>query len=144
MSTAARLVPSWIRIVTLLLALANVAFGIAGYVSTAALFPDLGATGLTSTAPILVHASRELSSRNLAIGIALLIVSRVGVPESLAIVTIIRALIEAQTVVLTLAAGPGPGVIVPLIFLAVEVAIIRSLFGVVAQRDAAKARPTAT
>jgi hypothetical protein len=73
--------------------------------------------------------------------VALLIVSRVGVPESLAIVTILRALIEAQTLALAIAAGPGPAALVPLVFLALEVLIIRTLFGVVARRDAAQARP---
>lgn len=141
MSTAARLVPPWIRACTLLLALANVAFGVAGYASTSVLFPDLAGTGLSATSPILVHASREFSARNLAIGLALLIVSRVGVPESLAIVTITRALIEAQTLALAIAAGPSPAALVPLLFLALEVVIIRTLFGVVARRDAALARP---
>ncbi|MEP7120960.1 MAG: hypothetical protein ABJE95_08630 [Byssovorax sp.] len=141
MSTAARLVPTWIRVVTLLLALANVLFGVAGYLSTAVLFPDLAGTGLTATSPLLVHACREFSARNLAIGLALLVVSRVGVPESIAIVTIIRALIEAQTLVLAIAAGPGPGILVPLFFLAVEVLIVRTLVAVIARRDAAAATP---
>lgn len=139
MSTAARLVPPWIRVVTLLLALANVVFGVAGYLSTSVLFPDLAGTGLTATSPILVHACREFSARNLAIGLALLVVSRVGVPESIAIVTIIRALIEAQTIALAIAAGPGPAILVPLAFLALEVLIVRTLFTIVARRDAAAA-----
>jgi len=140
-STAARLVPTWIRVVALLLALANVLFGVAGYLSTSVLFPDLAGTGLTAASPVLVHACREFSARNLAIGLALLIVSRVGVPESIAIVTIIRALIEAQTLALAIAAGPGPALLVPLAFLALEVLIVRTLFTVIGRRDAAAATP---
>ncbi|MEO7330914.1 MAG: hypothetical protein ABI193_20230 [Minicystis sp.] len=144
MSTAARLVPPWIRVLTFLLALANVVFGVAGYLSTSVLFPDLGGTGLTAASPILIHACREFSARNLAIGLALLIVSRVGVPESIAIVTIIRALIEAQTLALGIAAGPGPALLVPLAFLALEVFIVQTLVAVIARRDAAAATPTAS
>lgn len=137
MSQAARLVPGWVRVVTLFLALANVAFGVVGYLRVDALFPDLsGVPGLAADAPLLVHASREFAARNLAIGLALLIVSRVGVPESLAIVTIIRALVELQTIALTVVEGRlGAGTAVAAAFLAVEVLVIRRMFGLVAGRD---------
>jgi hypothetical protein len=139
MSQAAKLVPGWVRIVTLLLALANVAFGVVGYLRVDALFPDLsGAPGLAADAPLLMHASREFSARNLAIGLALLIVSRVGVPESIAIVTIIRALVELQTIIITVVEGKlGAGTAVAAGFLVVEVLVIRRMFSLVAERDRA-------
>ncbi len=143
MSNAAKSVPTWVRIVTAIIALLNVVFGIAGYASTSVLFPDLTqAPGLTASSPILVHATREFSARNLSIGLALLIVSRVGVPESIAIVTIIRALTELQTIALTLvggvsAANAGPGLGLPLVFLVAEVLVIRKMFALVAARERA-------
>ena len=98
MSAAARLVPKWARAVTFLLALANIAFGVMGHLKTDVLFKDLSAVpGLAADNPLLVHASQEFSARNLAIGTALLIVSLVGVPESIAIMMVIRALIEMQS-----------------------------------------------
>jgi hypothetical protein len=48
--------------------------------------------------------------------------------------------VEAQTVVLMVVqSGVGPGLVVPLVFLAVEVVLVRTLFGVVQRRDAAAA-----
>jgi hypothetical protein len=140
MSTAARLVPLWVRICTFVLAALNLAFGIAGYLSTTILFPMLDAASGHIDVAVLEHASREFSARNVAIGLGLLIVSRVGVPESMAIVLLIRAFVEAQTVVLMVVqSGVGPGLVVPLVFLAVEVVLVRTLFGVVQRRDAAAA-----
>lgn len=138
MSHAAKSVPGWVRILTLLLALANVAFGVMGYLSTQALFPDLSSVpGLAADAPLLVHASREFSARNLAIGLALLIVSRVGVPESIAIVTLIRALVELQTIVLAAVEGHVAGGGVAAAFLVAEVLVVRRMFQLVAERDRA-------
>ena len=110
-----------------------------GYLRVDVLFPDLSAApGLAADAPLLVHASREFSARNLAIGLALLIVSRVGVPESIAIVTIIRALVELQTVILAVVEGRlGAGTAVAAAFLAVEVLVVRRMFVLVAERDRA-------
>lgn len=128
----------------LLLAVLNVVFAVAGYASTSALFPDLAGTGLATDSPLLVHASREFAARNLAIGLAVLIVSRVGVPETIAIAAIIRALVEAQTIVIGLLAGVSaatavPSLVLPGVLLAVEVAVVRTMFRLVAQIEAREA-----
>jgi hypothetical protein len=129
------IVPRWTRIVVGLLALANVGFGISNYLSQSALFQNSTAgVDLASTAA--KYASFEFGARNLAIGIALLIVAAVGVPETIAITVIIRALIELQSVVIALIAGTfGAGSVLALVMLAVEVFVIRTMFALVAQRD---------
>jgi hypothetical protein len=73
-----------------------------------------------------------------------LIVSRVGVPEAIAIVTIIRAATELQTIVLTVLSGVSsatvvPGLVLPAVLLVVEVVIVRAMFGVVARLEAGAA-----
>jgi hypothetical protein len=144
-SVRAAAVPRWVRVVMLVLAALNLAFAVMGYVSTSVLFPDLAGTGLAPDSPLLVHASREFSARNLAIGVAVLIVSRVGVPEAIAIVTIIRALTELQTIILGLLAGlsaatVAPALLVPAGLLVLEVAIVRTMFGVVGRLEALERR----
>ncbi len=125
----------------LVLAALSLAFAVMGYRSTTVLFPDLVGTGLSPDSPLLVHASREFSARNLAIGLALLVVARVGVPESIAIVAIIRALIELQTVILGLSAGASVATLaLPAGLLQLEVAIVRTLFGVVGRLESLERR----
>ena len=87
-----------------------------------------------------MHAAREFSSRNLAIGLALVIVGLRGVPESIAIVTIIRALVELQTLVTTVVEGRlGAASALPFLLLVVEAVVLRTMFGAVAARDRAAA-----
>ncbi len=133
MSTSAKLVPLWLRGLVFLLGVANFAFGLMGYFSTGQLFKDVSAVpGLTADSPLLVHASQEFSSRNLAIGIALLIVSLVGVPESIAIVGIIRALIEVQSVIQAIVHGDGAAaIIMPGVFLVIDLVIVVTAFRIV-------------
>ncbi len=145
MSLRSEAVPRWVRVTMLLLAVLNLAFAVMGYLSPSVLFPDLSGSGLTPESPILVHASREFSARNLAIGLAVLIVSRVGVPEAIAIVTIIRALTEFQTIIIGLVTGVSsativPSLVLPAVLLVVEVAIVRSMFGLVARLQAGEAK----
>jgi hypothetical protein len=142
MTNRAGAVPRWVRIFSLLFAVANLVYGIAGYATSAILFPDLDGTGLGPTSPIVLHAVRELTARNLAIGVALLLVSLRGVPESIAIVMIIRALVELQTVILAVT-GAGevpvgvPGIVVPLVFFAFEVVVVRTMVGVIGKLERA-------
>ncbi|MDD2798486.1 MAG: hypothetical protein PHV20_07840 [Bacteroidales bacterium] len=130
-----KLVPKWTRIVVGALAIANFVFGISNYFKYDALFQnsqigvDLGGLGAK-------FASFEFGARNFAIGFALLIVALVGVPETIAIVTIIRALIELQSVIIALLAGTfGVGAVVAIVMFAVEIFIIKTMFGIVAKRD---------
>lgn len=135
----ARLVPSWVRAFTLVIALLNIGFGAAGYFTISVLFPVLAGTNLSPDSPLLRHASWEFSARNLAIGLALAIVSLVGVPEPIAIVTIIRALTELQTIGITLMSGSASvaALAFPMTLLSIEIAIIRTVIVILKRRDAA-------
>ncbi len=129
------LVPKWTRIVVGLLAVANVAFGASNYFKSDSLFQN-STIGIDLASTAAKFSSYEFGARNLAIGIALLIVATVGVPETIAIVTIIRALIELQSIIIALLAGTfGVGTIVAIVMLGVELFVVKTMFGIVAKRD---------
>ena len=130
-------VPRWLRIIVGILALLNIAFGVMGYFNLSLLFKD--GAGLDLTNMILKNASFEFAARNLAIGLGLGIVATKGVPESITIVVIIRALIEIQTIIITMAMGNfSMMILMPLVFLVAEILIIKTLVGIIQKRDAAK------
>lgn len=135
MSKHIDIVPKWLRIVVGVLALLNILFGVMGYLDMSLLFKD--GSGLDLTNAILKNASYEFAARNLAIGLGLAIVAAKGVPESITIVTIIRALVEIQTIVTIITTGNiSTMILMPLVFLIVEIFIIKTLFGVIQKRDA--------
>ena len=70
------LVPQWVRIVIGLLALANIAFGLSNYFKFDTLFQNTQA-GIDLSNAGAKFASYEFGARNLAIGLALLIVALV-------------------------------------------------------------------
>jgi hypothetical protein len=130
-------VPRWARWAAGLLALLNIAYGVMGYVDISTHF-TVAAQGLDLKHPGLVHAGYEFAARNLAIGLALAIVALKGVPESIAIVTIIRALVELQTIVLAVLGGSvGVALAMPVAFLVAEIVIIRAAVSAVKARDGA-------
>lgn len=132
-----KLVPQWVRILIGLLAVANLIFGISGYFTAQPLFQN-SMVGIDLNGVGAQYAGFEFAARNLAIGVALLIVAAVGVPETIAIMTIVRALIELQSVVIALVTGNfALGTVVAMVMFAAEVFVIRTMFGIVAQRDAA-------
>ncbi len=127
-------VPKWVRISVGILAILNILFGVMGYFDMSVLFHN--GTGLDLTSTILKHASNEFAARNLAIGLGLMIVAFKGVPESIAIVVIIRALVELQTIIQTLLSGKIDAMIaMPLVFIIVELFLIKTLIGVIKKRD---------
>ncbi len=131
MSSAAKLVPTWVRIIAGLVALLNLAYGLSGYFAPADILPGLSADTAAS-----LNAAYIFSARNVAIGIALGIVSLRGVPESIAIVMIIRFLVEAQDLVLSIIAGnPLTALLMPIVFIAVELMVIVTMFKIVGERD---------
>jgi len=135
MSKHIDIVPKWLRIVVGVLALLNILFGVMGYIDMSLLFKD--GSGIDLTNAILKNASYEFAARNLAIGLGLAIVAAKGVPESMTIVLIIRALIEIQTILITFVSSKVDAMIaMPLVFLIAEVFLIKTLVGVIQKRDA--------
>jgi len=135
MSKHIDIVPKWLRILVGALAALNILFGVMGYFDMSLLFKD--GSGLDLTNAILKNASYEFAARNLAIGLGLAIVATKGVPESITIVVIIRALVEIQTIITMITTGNiSAMILMPLVFLIVEIFIIRTLVGVIQKRDA--------
>ena len=130
------LVPNWVRITIGLLAVANIIFGISGYFNAQPLFQN-SVAGIDLAGLGAKYAGFEFAARNLAIGLALMIVAIAGVPETIAIMTIVRALIELQSIIIGTATGNfGAGVIVAVVVFLVEVFVIKIMFAIVAKRDA--------
>ncbi len=127
MSPNAKLVPTWVRIVAGAVALLNLAYGLSGYFNPTGILP-----GLVSNTAEIVNAAHMFSARNVAIALALGIVSMVGVPESIAIVMIIRLLVEGQDLVLTILSGASiSALLMPVIFMVVELTVIVTMFRIV-------------
>jgi hypothetical protein len=128
-------VPKWVRITVGALALLNLAFGVMSYIDMSVLFKD--GAGLDLSNAVLKHANYEFAARNLAIGLALIFVTIIkGAPEALVILTIVRALIEIQTIIISLVQGQiSAMLLVPLVFLVVEVFIIKTLIGVIKKEE---------
>jgi len=130
-------VPKWVRILTGILALLNIFYAAQCYTDMSQLFFD--GAGLDFTNALLKDASYEFAARNLAIGLGLGIVALRGIPESITIVTIIRALVEVQTIIIAAVTGNlrlDANMIVAVAFLAVELLLIINLIGIIKTRDA--------
>lgn len=135
MSDAKSLVPKWVRGLVGLLALANLGYGLAGYFKPGSMF-----AALDLASPGAVDAVQQFAARNTAIGAALLIVALAGVPESIAIVMIIRVLIKAQDLILGLIHGASASTLaMAAAFLAIEAFVVVTMFRIVAKRDAGQA-----
>jgi hypothetical protein len=80
----------------------------------------------------------QFAARNTAIGLALLIVAVVGVPETIAILMIVRFLIEGQDLALGLMTSAAPATLVMTVaFMVVEAVVVVLMFEIVRKRDAA-------
>lgn len=123
----------WLRIVVGLLAFANIGFGISGYLDISVLFHDGNGLDLSNT--LIKTVSNEFAARNLGIGIGMLIVSAKGVPESIAIMTIVRALIEIQTIIMNLFSTNIKGVFMASPFLVLELFVIVCIIQIIKKRD---------
>jgi hypothetical protein len=129
-------VPRWVRIAVGFLAVVNIIFGVMCYLNISVLFPHPAGIDLTNV--FIKHANYEFASRNLAIGLALGFVTIIrGAPEALVILTIVRALIEIQALIIAAVEGNiNAFLIIPVLFLALEIFIIKTLIGVIKLEEA--------
>jgi hypothetical protein len=129
-------VPGWVRIVVGILGLVNIIYGVMCYFNMGLLFR--GGAGIDFTNPSIKNAGLEYASRNLAIGLALGFVTIIrGAPEALVILTIVRALIEIQTIIISLLQGNiSAMLLLPIAFLVVEIFIVKTLIGVIKKEEA--------
>lgn len=129
-------VPKWVRIAVGILALLTLIYGIMCYVDVNILF-NPGA-GLDFTNASISHAGHEYAARNLAIGLALVFVTLIkGAPEALTILTLVRALIEIQTIILSVVERNITAMLLlPVALLVLEIMIVKTLIGVIKKEEA--------
>ncbi len=122
------MIPLYVRIIAGVFALANIGYGIVGYFKPSQIFEN-SAEGVDVKGTGAKYAGFEYASRNLAIGIGLLLAAAVGGPQSIVIVTGIRALVEIQSVLINISLKKfNEGLITALVFLAIELFIIAKMF----------------
>jgi len=122
------MIPTYVRIITGLFALANMGYGIVGYFKPSQIFEN-STEGVDVKGKGARYAGYEYASRNLSIGIGLLIVAVFGSPEAIAMVTMVRALVEIQSIFINISLKKiNEGFITAVVFLAIEVFIIVKMF----------------
>ncbi len=136
MSTHIDNVPKWVRIGVGILGAINIVFGIMCYIDMHILYH--AAIGVDLTNSFIKNANSEFASRNLAIGVALGFVTIIkGAPEALIILTIVRALIEIQTIILSIVQGNIDAMLLlSAVFLALEIFIVKTLIVVTKKEEA--------
>jgi hypothetical protein len=122
------MIPMYVRIVAGVFALANVGYGVVGYFKPSQIFEN-STEGIDVKGKGARYAGYEYASRNLAIGIGLLIVAAIGDPHAIVMITGIRALVEIQSIFINLSLKKiNEGFITAAVFLAVEAFIIAKMF----------------
>ncbi len=122
------MIPMYVRILAGLFALANVGYGVVGYFKPSQIFEN-STEGVDVKGKGARYAGYEYASRNLAIGIGLLIVAAIGDPHAIVMITGIRALVEIQSIGINLSLKKiNEGFITAAVFLAIEVFIIAKMF----------------
>ena len=134
MSNSAKLIPQWIRFLAGFLGLFALGVGIGGYFK-----PDMIVNGFTFDSVANQTMGMMFTGRNAALGIALILVAIGGVPESFALIFIIRFLIELQDLITNFVTG---GLLTEKIFvmviLIVEGYIITRLFKIINEKHVAE------
>src|ERR1700677_3328819 len=121
---ATDMIPMYVRIVAGVFALANIGYGVVGYFKPAQIFEN-STEGVDVKGKGARYAGYEYASRNLAIGIGLLIVAAIGSAQAIVIVMVIRALVEIQSMFTNISLKKiNEGFITAAVFLAIEVFVI--------------------
>jgi hypothetical protein len=122
------MIPLYVRIIAGVFALANVGYGIVGYFKPSQIFEN-STEGVDVKGKGARYAGYEYASRNLAIGIGLLVVAAIGSPQAIVIVTSLRALVEIQSMGINISLKKiNEGFITAAVFLAIEAFIIVKMF----------------
>ena len=122
------MIPTYVRIVAGVFALANVGYGVVGFFKPSQIFEN-STEGVDLKGKGARYAGYEYASRNLAIGIGLLIVAAIGDPHAIVMITGIRALVEIQSIFINLSLKKiNEGFITALVFLTIEAFIIVKMF----------------
>jgi len=118
------IIPCYVRIITGVFALANIGYGIVGYFKPSQIFEN-STEGVDVKGKGARYAGYEYASRNLSIGIGLLIVAIIGSPLSIVMVMGVRALVEVQSMLINLSLKKlNEGFITAAVFFAIELFVI--------------------
>jgi len=134
MSNSAKHIPQWMRFLAGFLGLFALGIGIGGYFK-----PDMVVSGFAFDSVANQTMGMMFTGRNMAIGIALLLVAIGGVPESFAVIFIIRFLIELQDLITKFVVGGALGEEIFIgILLIIEGYVITRLFKIIGEKHAAE------
>jgi hypothetical protein len=122
------IIPMYVRIIAGIFALVNIVYGIVGYFKPSHTFEN-SSEGVDLQGKGARYAAYEYSSRNVSIGIGLLIAAAIGSPQAIIMVTIVRALVEIQSIFINISLKKiNEGFYTALVFLGIEVFIIFKMF----------------
>ena len=122
------MIPTYVRVIAGLFALANIGYGIMGYFRPSHTFEN-STEGVDLNGKGAKYAAFEYSSRNLAMGIGLFIAAAIGGPQAIIMVTGVRALVEIQSMLINISLKKiNEGFYTAAVFLAIEVFIIVKMF----------------
>ena len=135
MYNAQNLIPKKIRAFALVLVLIGVGAGISGYFK-----PDMVVPGFTADTAAHNTIAMMFAGRNLAMGIAMLLVLLWGAPEHFALIFGIRFMMESADVTATLANAAQISTVLPLVvflcvFLALEAYVVVTMMKIIQKRD---------
>jgi hypothetical protein len=118
------MIPLYIKIITGVFALANIGYGVVGYFKPSQIFEN-STEGVDVKGKGARYAGYEYASRNLSIGIGLLLVAIIGSPLAIIMVMGIRALVEIQSTLINLSLKKiNEGFITAAVFFAIELFVI--------------------
>ena len=124
----ANMIPMYVRIIAGVFGLVNTVYGIVGYFQSSHTFEN-STEGVDMKGKGARYAAYEYSSRNVAMGIGLMIAAAIGNPQAIALVTSVRALVEIQSMAINVALKKiNEGFITAAVFLAIEAVIIVKMF----------------
>ena len=117
-------IPLYVRIITGVFAIVNTVYGIVGYFQPSHTFEN-STEGVDLKGKGARYASYEYSSRNVAMGLGLLLAAAIGSAQAIVMVTTVRALVEVQSMGINIVLKKiNEGFITAAVFLAIELFII--------------------
>ncbi len=125
---AADMIPMYVKIITGIFAIVNTVYGIVGYFQPSHTFEN-STEGVDLKSKGARYAAYEYSSRNVAMGIGMLIAAVIGSPLAIVLVMTVRTLVEIQSIFINISLKKfNEGLITALVFLAIELFIIIKMF----------------
>jgi hypothetical protein len=123
------MIPLYVKIIAIVFALANMGYGVVGYFKPSQIFEN-SVEGIDLKGMGAKYAGFEYASRNLAIGIGLLLAAIFSMPLAIFTTLGIRALVEIQSVLINISLKKfNEGFITALVFLAIEGFLMLKMVG---------------